>query len=200
MTLVFAVVLLIAVLIFVGYPLFDRAVVRTTRSGSPELSQFRQLLGERENAVAGLKDLEFEHSIGNLSDEDYGELRAAHRHKAIAILRELDRASSVSKEQGDAGAGVLDSPALESHLEEEIARARKRLEHGDNQAPDAGAASRPVCPACGSPGGPATRFCSRCAQGVDSASRCHACGATVTPGARHCARCGVSVSRPGNGR
>src|SRR5919199_6721142 len=83
--------LLIVVLAFVGYPLLRPAVPETTEPAVPAEEQREQLLGERENVLSALKDLELEHSIGNLSDSDYDALRTAQRHKAVAIFRELDR-------------------------------------------------------------------------------------------------------------
>src|ERR671923_1772516 len=90
MVIVLTLLLLIAVLAFVGYPLLRPAVREADELAAPAEEQREQLLGERENVLSTLKDLELEHSIGNLSDGDYDALRAAQRHKAVAIFRELD--------------------------------------------------------------------------------------------------------------
>jgi hypothetical protein len=49
-----------------------------------------ELLDEKETALKSLKDLEFEHEVGKLSDEDFLRLQAEFRTRAKHILRELD--------------------------------------------------------------------------------------------------------------
>jgi hypothetical protein len=49
-----------------------------------------ELLDEKETALKSLKDLEFEHEVGKLSDEDFGRLQAEFRARAKHVLRELD--------------------------------------------------------------------------------------------------------------
>jgi tetratricopeptide (TPR) repeat protein len=52
----------------------------------------RQQLGEDKRAVfAALRELEFEHAAGHVSDPDFTELRARYEGEAAAILGELDR-------------------------------------------------------------------------------------------------------------
>ena len=91
MVVVLTLLLLIVVLAFVGYPLLRPAVLAAAGPAAPAEEQRAQLLGERENVLSTLKDLELEHSIGNLSDGDYDALRAAQRHKAVAIFRAAGR-------------------------------------------------------------------------------------------------------------
>src|SRR5579875_4108383 len=82
------------VLLFVGYPLLRPSAPETVEAVPPAVGQRERLLAEREQALSTLKELEFEHSIGNLSDDDYAALQSAHRHKAVAILRKLDAAAA----------------------------------------------------------------------------------------------------------
>jgi hypothetical protein len=49
-----------------------------------------ELLDEKEAALKSLKDLEFEHEVGKLSDEDFRRLQAEFRARAKHVLRELD--------------------------------------------------------------------------------------------------------------
>ena len=49
-----------------------------------------ELLDEKEAALKSLKDLEFEHEVGKLSDEDFKRLQAEFRTRAKHVLRELD--------------------------------------------------------------------------------------------------------------
>lgn len=49
-----------------------------------------ELLDEKEAALKSIKDLEFEHEVGKLSDEDFRRLQAEFRARAKHVLRELD--------------------------------------------------------------------------------------------------------------
>jgi hypothetical protein len=49
-----------------------------------------ELLDEKEAALKSLKDLEFEHEVGKLSDDDFRRLQAEFRTRAKHVLRELD--------------------------------------------------------------------------------------------------------------
>jgi hypothetical protein len=48
------------------------------------------LAEEKDRALAALKELEFDHRTGKLSDEDYRELVGGYRRRAAAALRSLD--------------------------------------------------------------------------------------------------------------
>ncbi len=48
-----------------------------------------ELSEERDRALAALKELEFDHRTGKLSDDDYRELVGGYRRRAAAALRAL---------------------------------------------------------------------------------------------------------------
>jgi hypothetical protein len=48
------------------------------------------LAEEKDRALAALKELEFDHRTGKLSDADYRELVGGYRRRAAAALRSLD--------------------------------------------------------------------------------------------------------------
>jgi tetratricopeptide (TPR) repeat protein len=50
-----------------------------------------QLAEERRAALRALRELEFEHTAGHISDEDYADLRARYEAETATILSELDR-------------------------------------------------------------------------------------------------------------
>ncbi|HEU4371697.1 MAG TPA: tetratricopeptide repeat protein [Methylomirabilota bacterium] len=50
-----------------------------------------QLAEDRRAALRTLRELEFEHAAGHVSDEDYADLRARYEAETAAILSELDR-------------------------------------------------------------------------------------------------------------
>jgi hypothetical protein len=59
-------------------------------SESPALRHRHELLAEKEAAIKGLKDLEFEREVGKLSDEDFKRLEAELRGRAKLVLKQLD--------------------------------------------------------------------------------------------------------------
>ena len=59
----------------------------------------RQQLGEDKRAVfAALRELEFEHGAGHVSNADFADLRARYEGEAAVILGELDRLGTVEPE------------------------------------------------------------------------------------------------------
>jgi hypothetical protein len=62
-----------------------------------------ELAEERDRALAALKELEFDHRTGKVSDEDYRELVGPLRRRAAETLRALDppRASRGRVHAGD---------------------------------------------------------------------------------------------------
>jgi cytochrome c-type biogenesis protein CcmH/NrfG len=50
-----------------------------------------QLAEDRRAALRALRELEFEHAAGHVSDDDYADLRARYEAETAAILSELDR-------------------------------------------------------------------------------------------------------------
>jgi hypothetical protein len=49
-----------------------------------------RLAEEKDRALAALKELEFDHRTGKLSDNDYQELVGGYRRRAAAALRSLE--------------------------------------------------------------------------------------------------------------
>ena len=52
-----------------------------------------RLLEERDRALAALKELEFDHRTGKISDADYATLRPSLRREAADAIRALDAAA-----------------------------------------------------------------------------------------------------------
>jgi hypothetical protein len=75
---------------FVARPLLGRADDRVVELPPERL----ELEEERDRALAALKELEFDHRTGKISDEDYRELVGELRREAGAALRALDSGNS----------------------------------------------------------------------------------------------------------
>jgi hypothetical protein len=59
-------------------------------SESKAMRSRHELLDEKEAVLKSIKDLEFEHEVGKLSDEDFQKLQAETRARAKLILKQLD--------------------------------------------------------------------------------------------------------------
>ncbi|MDB4974457.1 MAG: hypothetical protein JWN48_2798 [Myxococcaceae bacterium] len=59
-------------------------------SESQAMRSRHELLDEKEAVLKSLQDLEFEHEVGKLSDDDYHKLSAETRARAKLILKKLD--------------------------------------------------------------------------------------------------------------
>jgi hypothetical protein len=80
----------VAALLYVARPLLGRAesppAARTDRLAARRLA----LVEERDRALAALKELEFDHRTGKVSDVDYRELIGPLRLRAVETLRALE--------------------------------------------------------------------------------------------------------------
>ena len=65
----------------------DPPVTTATRQGG---AARRELERDKRNLLKAIKELEFDHSMGKLSDADYRDLVARYRQSAVAVMRRLD--------------------------------------------------------------------------------------------------------------
>jgi hypothetical protein len=72
----------------IAWPFFER---RRRPDDTPRTRKpWDDLVSRRNAAYQALKELEFEYNLGNLSDEDYTDLRERYRSQAAGILQRLD--------------------------------------------------------------------------------------------------------------
>ena len=90
--LVVGAVLAIACVVFVARPfLREPSPARDVLEEPDALERRRlELEEERDRALAALKELEFDHRTGKISDEDYRELVGPLRRRAAETLRALE--------------------------------------------------------------------------------------------------------------
>ena len=169
LALVIGTALAIAALCYVLYPLFfgtapgSRARVSAPTGPSP-----------REEAVAVLREIEFDRATGKLADSDYAELKTQWTDRALVAMRAEDAGRPVT-----AGGDVMspDDPALDP-AELAIRRAR---------------ATAATCPVDGPRPEPDAAYCSDCGRWL--AGKCASCGAPVSgEGAHFCAECGTALA------
>jgi hypothetical protein len=99
--LIVGVALAIVCVALVALPFLREPATRDDRLVRPdELEQRRLALSEeRDRALAALKELEFDHRTGKVSDEDYRSLVGPLRRRAAEALRALDLRASPTVEE-----------------------------------------------------------------------------------------------------
>lgn len=92
LALVVGAVLAVASVVLVAAPFLREPVAADDRLAQPDATQRRRLARaeERDRALDALKELEFDHRTGKVSDEDYREQLSPLRQRAAAALREAD--------------------------------------------------------------------------------------------------------------
>lgn len=129
---IFAALLLTALTFaFVAYPLFRQ---RRHSAGPAVDEKLGEMLSKRDTTYSMLKELEFDLQSGILSQEDYQDLEARYRSKAISVLKGIDGL----KEAGD----------VEADIERQVLELRR--------------SGGSFCPQCGDKRQPNDRFCPRC--------------------------------------
>jgi hypothetical protein len=89
---ILAVLLAVACVAFVARPFLREPEPEDDQLAvlSPEERERVRVAEERDRALAALKELEFDHRTGKISDADYRELVAPLRRQAAEALRALD--------------------------------------------------------------------------------------------------------------
>lgn len=119
---------------FVVWPFFKLR----SRSVEPvEDERWQELQSQRDTTYSMLKELEFDFQSGVLTEEDYRDLEARYKNKAITILRDMDEAT-----EGTVGIGI------EEEIEKEVLALRQKRER--------------FCTQCGDRVDEGDRFCAHC--------------------------------------
>lgn len=157
-----AVAIVLLSLVIFAAAVVGAAALRTLRPflGGPEGSTVPLVAGraraavEREKALVlrSIKELEFDHAMGKVSDQDFAEMGLRLRTRAAGLMRQLD-----------AGA------AYATEIEQELARrlaAATPTGTAASHAGDAGAGR--FCTQCGSPSAGGARFCGQCGHRLET--------------------------------
>ena len=159
LALVVGTVLAVGALAFVLYPVFF-APPPQRRFSAPEPRR-----SERDDAVAALREIEFDRATGKLSDVDYAELKRRYTQEAIFAMRR-----------------ERPSVAADASSDDEVEAVIRAFRSG-----------QPVCQTCGPRPEPDADFCSNCGRYMHD--RCASCGAPVEAlDARYCINCGTRLA------
>jgi hypothetical protein len=97
--------------VFVAQPFLRRSQQRREREPNEQVSRRLTLLERRDRALAALKELEFDHRTGKVSDVDYLALLGPLRGEAAEALRSLAGANVRAAPSTDAGKQRREQPA-----------------------------------------------------------------------------------------
>jgi rRNA maturation endonuclease Nob1 len=107
-------------------------------------TELDRLLEKKNVIYRNLRDLEFEHKMGRLSDTDFQQLEAGYKSEAAGLLQRLDQ---------------LDADDLtDASIEKDIAARKARL----NRSRPKGQKESRRCPACGAEAMPGKQYCGDC--------------------------------------
>jgi hypothetical protein len=160
LTITIALLLSLAALAFVLWPLFS-AKVKPYHTENDELAE---LLVRKEGIMAAIKDLEFDHRVGKVSEEDFQRFDARLRRQAIIYMQQIEKIAP-------------ETTGLEDALEAEIARQR-RTDNGKAAAPVRVETTKVVAAA---PTASSSRFCTTC-------------GEPLSANHKFCANCGTPIA------
>lgn len=164
-----AIFLILAVMLAVGIYLYAPFLHRNARRPVTEEHEISSLMAERDRVINALQELDFDHSLGKIPEEDYPFQRAELLQKGGEVLRKLDgltpgtgtAAGANERLERAAAARRADAPsttAAPSDDEIESMLAARRKARGERSAG--------FCPRCGKPVLASDRFCPNCGKSL----------------------------------
>jgi len=182
------VLLALAVVAFIGYPLLQDHFAGEEDLELPEEDE--ELYRRKEATYSALKELEFDYKTGKLSEQDFQELDARFKADALEILEAIDQLEH-PKPKGKARRGA------------ETGKAGAKSTRGASAV-----LSADTCGSCGNVNPPGARFCALCGGPLAAApasstsgrepsgadGNCASCGARLDVGHKFCGTCGAEVN------
>ena len=108
---------------------------------------------EREKTLVlrSIKDLEFDHAMGKVSDKDFSEMSARLRGRAAGLLRQLD-------------AGTSYRQAIEAEIEKRVGpkKVERATQTTEEKPPPSEEKKTKICLSCCTQNDPDARFCKGC--------------------------------------
>jgi rubrerythrin len=179
--------LLVLVALFVGRPLFDKDAVHVARQEDVQAKAIdhdrSSLLAERDRILNALQELDFDHALGKIPEEDYPEQRQRLVESGADVLRRLDAWQPQS-------AGV----AAEARLEAAVAA--RRSDGARLQAAGVNGGSRKSAVAINGADDDLEKLLAdrRRERREKSAGFCPQCGGPMQKSDRFCPKCGAKTS------
>lgn len=169
MTLLLALLLSLGAVAYVLWPIVSRDVPLLP----VEDDRLTDLLARKDRALRSIKELEFDHQVGKIDEEDYQRFKYRLSQQAIALIQQVEKITPATTQLDDA-------------LEAEIAQLR-RVE-ATSRAPELVTANGAVAKR-------ATVAVSTTTKSDTKARFCTECGTEIEPTFKFCASCGAPIAR-----
>jgi hypothetical protein len=145
--------LLLAVLVVVIAFFIARPLLNKEKEKRLENSGLSSLLAERDRVLDSLADLDLDHSLGKIPEEEYPTRRSELVQRGAAVLRKIDEFQVATA--GEPGKDKKPSVLTDEQIEDLVSKRRSaQMDHAAGFCPQCG---RPVlksdqfCPQCGKP-------------------------------------------------
>jgi hypothetical protein len=166
-----------AVVLFVAWPWRTQreAAEDESAAGVPLTSE--ALAERREGLLTALRDLDFDHAVGKVVEEDYAPLRETLLAEAAEAIAQLDGQQATTEAE------------LDAYIEAAVLVRRQSLgaEHTG-----VGAARGSICPTCGRVAPNGDVYCGGCGNQLKAV--CPACGRETNTADLFCGRCGTRLA------
>jgi hypothetical protein len=181
MLIILALVISIGALLIVASPIIARNRTAEPAASSAQ-EELDELLARREAAFQALRELNFDHQVGKVSDDDFVVFEANLREVAAGSLEALDA--------WETQADLSLDPVLERSID-----ARRAALLGSERS----------CPTCGRPAFADDKFCAACGSALPAEApepiladpdHCPKCGRPFAADDRFCGNCGAQLPRP----
>jgi hypothetical protein len=171
--------------IYISQPFLRRLAVplKKRKQDSDEIERQRStLLAERDRILTSLQDLEFDHTLGKVPEEDFPQQRLVFLEEGAEVLRQLDELEPPEVQPRQSAEDRLEAAVAARRADAKgngngaasvaatVVTRRRQLANGHDDVEkmvDARRLGRPekaagFCPHCGKPVQRSDKFCSRC--------------------------------------
>ncbi len=181
--------LLTLVALYITHPFFQKTGRRSAPASSAE-QHYSALMAEHDRILNALAELDFDHVVGKIPEEDYPSQRLGLLKSGAEVLRQLDAYRAAG-----AGDRTAQPETAEARIEAAIAARRAALSPALTAA---GAAGDPAAQAAGAISADDDIEVSianrRRARKEKSAGFCPQCGGPVQKSDRFCPKCGAKLA------
>jgi hypothetical protein len=109
----------VGVLLFVFTPLFSKSDTMTQTTQRE--TRRRQMREESERVYEAIRELEFDHRMGKIEEDDYKDMRDRYQAQAVELMKSLDKANGRADHTHDAPI----PKKVDTRIEQEIAAIRQ---------------------------------------------------------------------------
>jgi hypothetical protein len=171
--------MLLVTIPFVVGPLLNKKRARTplNRQAGPEGNSYQETL-------LALRDLEFDHQLGIVADDDYARLQGQLMVQAAGARQSKNTPATDERIEAAVQAHRRGPRSRKATSSDELIEAavQERRRTGGKQE----------CPACHAPLKPGTKFCPQC--GAAASNSCSHCQQPHEAGDKFCAACGSPLA------